>query len=196
MAGIPFAVMRKFRDDNGGALTTVVAYNAFFALFPLLLVVVTVLGSLLGRDSGFQQCLLGSAVAEFPIIGYQVRDNFHRLHGSGVGLVVGLVAFAWGARGLAPVTQHAMAESWNIPSRQRPGFLARQVRGLLLLVVFAVGLAATSLLEWLCGQAARAGVGCGLGSGSGIGGTGVGAPGRLADGWVSWLGWLMVPLSQ
>jgi hypothetical protein len=68
--GFPFAVMRKFRDDNGGALTTVVAYNAFFALFPLLLVVVTVLGSLLGRDSGFQQCLLGSAVAEFPIIGY------------------------------------------------------------------------------------------------------------------------------
>jgi hypothetical protein len=71
-------------------------------------------------------------VAEFPIIGYQVRDNLHGLHGSGVGLVVGLVAFAWGARGLAPVTQHAMAEIWNIPSRQRPGFLARQVRGLLL----------------------------------------------------------------
>jgi membrane protein len=41
-------------------------YNAFFALFPLLLVVVTVLGFLLGRDSGFQQRLLGSAVADFP----------------------------------------------------------------------------------------------------------------------------------
>jgi hypothetical protein len=128
VAGIPFAVMRKFRDGNGGALTTVVVYNAFFALFPLLLVVVTVLGFLLGRDSGFQQCLLGSAAAEFPIIGYQVRDNFHGLRGSGVGLVVGLVAFAWGARGLTQVTQHAMAEIWNIPSRQRPGLLARQVR--------------------------------------------------------------------
>ena len=42
-----------------------------------------------------------------------------------------------------------MAEIWNIPGRQRPGFWARQVRGLLLLVVFAVGLAATSLLTWL-----------------------------------------------
>jgi hypothetical protein len=42
--GFPFAVMGKFRDDHGGALTTVIAYNAFFALFPLLLVVVTVLG--------------------------------------------------------------------------------------------------------------------------------------------------------
>jgi uncharacterized BrkB/YihY/UPF0761 family membrane protein len=41
-----------------------------------------------------------------------------------------------------------MAEIWNIPGRQRPGFWARQVRGLLL-VVFAVGLAATSLLTLL-----------------------------------------------
>jgi membrane protein len=94
--GFPLAVIRKFADDHGAALTTVVAYNAFFALFPLLLVVVTVLGFLLGRDSGFQQRLLGSAVAEFPIIGDQVRDNIHGLRGSGIGLVVGLAAFAWG----------------------------------------------------------------------------------------------------
>jgi YihY family inner membrane protein len=154
--GFPLAVMGKFRDDHGGALTTVIAYNAFFALFPLLLVVVTVLGFLLGRDSGFQQRLLGSAVADFPIIGDQVQDNIHGLRGSGVGLVIGLVAFAWGARGLTQVTQHAMAEIWSIPGTQRPRFWARQVRGLLLLVVFAVGLAATSLLTWLGSYGGRA----------------------------------------
>ena len=88
-------------------------------------------------------------MAEFPIIGQQVRDNIYGLRGSGLGLVVGLVVFAWGARGLTQVTQQAMAEIWNIPGRQRPRFWARQVRGLLLLVVFAVGLAATSLLTWL-----------------------------------------------
>jgi membrane protein len=75
--GFPLAVMGKFRDDHGGTLTTVIAYNAFFALFPLLLIVVTVLGFLLGRDSGLQQRLLGSAVADFPIIGDQVQDNIH-----------------------------------------------------------------------------------------------------------------------
>jgi YihY family inner membrane protein len=147
--GFPFAVMRKFGDDNGRALTTVVAYNAFLALFPLLLVVVTVLGFLLGRDSGFQQRVLDSAVAEFPIIGDQVQRNIHGLRGNGVGLVVGLLAFAWGARGLTQVAQHAMAEIWNIPGKQRPSFWARQVRGLLLLLVFAVGLATSSLLTWL-----------------------------------------------
>jgi hypothetical protein len=111
--------------------------------------VVTVLGFLLGRDSGFQQRLLGSAVADFPIIGDQVQDNIHGLRGSGVGLVIGFSAFAWGARGLTQVAQHAMAEIWNIPGRQRPRFWAQQVRGLLLLVVFAVGLGAVSVLTWL-----------------------------------------------
>jgi YihY family inner membrane protein len=149
VAGLPVGGQGKFRDDHGGAHTTVIAYNAFFAFFPLLLVVVTVLGFLLGRDSGSQQRLLSSAVADFPIIGDQLQDNVHGLRGSGVGLVIGLVAFAWGARGLTQVAQHAMAEIWNVPARQRPRFWARQVRGLLLLVVFAVGLAATSLLTWL-----------------------------------------------
>jgi Virulence factor BrkB len=105
--GIPAGGHAQGRDDNGAAL----AYYVFLALFPLLLVVVAVLGFLLGRDSRFQQRLLGSAVAKFPS---------HRRSGAGqhpgaarqrIGLVVGLVAFAWGARGLTQVAQHAMAES-------------------------------------------------------------------------------------
>ena len=147
--GFPLAVMGKFREDHGGALTTVIAYNAFFALFPLLLVVVTVLGFLLGRDSGFQQRLLDSAVAEFPIIGDQVQDNIHGLRGSGVGLVVGLVVFRLGCPRADPGHPARDGRDLEHPGRQRPGFWARQVRGLLLLVVFAVGLAATSLLTWL-----------------------------------------------
>jgi hypothetical protein len=64
-------------------------------------------------------------VAEFPIIGDKVQHNIHGLRGSGVGLVVGLAAFAWGARGLTQVAQHAMAEIRNIPGRHRPRFWAR-----------------------------------------------------------------------
>jgi hypothetical protein len=42
-----------------------------------------------------------------------------------------------------------MAELWNIPGKDRPGFWTRQLRGLGLLLVFAVGLAATTLLTGL-----------------------------------------------
>lgn len=39
-----------------------------------------------------------------------------------------------------------MAEIWNIPGKERPSFWTRQVRGLALLLVFALGLVATTLL--------------------------------------------------
>lgn len=34
---VPFALVRKFGDDKGGELATLLTYNAFFALLPLLL---------------------------------------------------------------------------------------------------------------------------------------------------------------
>ena len=74
--GFPVAVMGKFRDDHGGALTTVIAYNAFFAFFPLLLVVVTVLGFLLGRDSGFQQRFYARRWPTFPSSATRYKTTF------------------------------------------------------------------------------------------------------------------------
>jgi uncharacterized BrkB/YihY/UPF0761 family membrane protein len=37
-----FGVIKKFGDDNGGVLVSNLAYSAFLALFPLLLLLVTV----------------------------------------------------------------------------------------------------------------------------------------------------------
>jgi uncharacterized BrkB/YihY/UPF0761 family membrane protein len=42
-----------------------------------------------------------------------------------------------------------MAELWNIPGRKRPSFATRQLRGLLLLLVFGLGVVATTALASL-----------------------------------------------
>ena len=55
----------------------------------------------------------------------------------------------WGARGITQAGQHAMAEIWNIPGKQRPSFATRQLRGLLLLLVFGLGVVATTALASL-----------------------------------------------
>ncbi|MBV8430595.1 MAG: hypothetical protein JO244_05500, partial [Solirubrobacterales bacterium] len=47
---IPMAVLKKFSDDSGGRLAALVGYYAFVSLFPLLLVMVTVLGFVLQGD--------------------------------------------------------------------------------------------------------------------------------------------------
>ena len=41
---IPLAVVPKFADDGAGAHATLIAYYAFVAIFPLLLLFTTILG--------------------------------------------------------------------------------------------------------------------------------------------------------
>ena len=147
--GFPFAVVRKYGDDKGGNLTALLTYSAFFALFPSLLVLLTCLGYVLAGNPSLQARILGSALAEFPILGTQLQRNVKSLTGSGPAVAVGLLWALWGARGLTQAGQHAMAEVWNIPGRERPSFATRQVRGLVLLGVFLVGLAGTSVLTAL-----------------------------------------------
>src|ERR1700677_5197 len=42
-AAMVFGVMKKFGDDNGGNLVSNLAFSAFLCVFPLLLILVTVL---------------------------------------------------------------------------------------------------------------------------------------------------------
>lgn len=165
------AVNQKYGGDNGGTLATVLTYNAFLALFPLLLVLVTVLGIVAGGSSSLSHRVLDSALAQFPVIGTQLRSNIHALHrDSAVSMAVGLVGLVWGSLGAAQAGQYAMAEVWNIPKRERPGFLPRLLRSAGLLLGLAVFLAASTALSSLA-----------AGAGS------LGLPGEVASGAGSWI---------
>jgi YihY family inner membrane protein len=140
------AVVKKFGDDRGGTLATSLAYSAFVALFPLLLLCVTVLGFVLGRSRDAEDAVLRSALVEFPIVGDQLVRSLQPLRGNGVALAVGLVGLVWGGFGVTQATQHAMAEVWNVPGVHRPNFVRRMVRSLAVLGIGGVGLLATSAL--------------------------------------------------
>src|SRR5665213_1266582 len=77
---IPVAVVKKFGDDQAGGLAALVAYYAFFSLFPLLLVFLTVLGFVLQGDPGTQNSIRHSVLSQFPIVGTKI--NVGELHGS------------------------------------------------------------------------------------------------------------------
>jgi YihY family inner membrane protein len=141
-----FGVVKKYGDDRGGHLAALITYYGFLSIFPLLLVFVTVLGFFLHDNASLRHDLLDSALADFPIIGAQLKRNVHALGGNGIGLLVGIVALIWGSLGVAQAAQHAMAEVWNVPIRERPSFFARLARALLILVVLAVAIVATTVL--------------------------------------------------
>ena len=86
------AVVKKFGDDGAGQLAALIAYYGFASLFPLLLVLVTVLGFVLEGSPQTRDEVVHSALGQFPIIGTQLERNIHSLSGTRFGTVV----FAWG----------------------------------------------------------------------------------------------------
>ena len=91
-----FAIVKKFGDDNGGTLAALMTYYGFLSIFPLLLVLVTVLGRVLRGNTSLQHQIVSSSLKNFPIIGQQLHDNVHALSGSAPGLAVGLLLLTWG----------------------------------------------------------------------------------------------------
>jgi membrane protein len=148
----PVAVWKKFGDDEAGNLALLVAWFAFVSIFPLMLVLVTVLDIVLRNDPELRHRLLNSALSQFPLIGQQL-GHIGPLNASGLALVVGLVGTFLGARGVANAMQNALNSVWEIPHAHRPGFPWSLLRSLGLIVVIGVGLIGTTVLSTIAGGA-------------------------------------------
>lgn len=143
---IGFGVIKKFGDDRAGSLAALIAYYGFLAVFPLLLMLTTVLGFVMDRNSSIRASVLNSALRDFPIVGQQLGQAIHPLKGSAFGLAFGIGGLVWGSLGVTQAAQLAMAEVWNIPGVNRPPFVTRLLRGLGLLGLLGTGLVATAII--------------------------------------------------
>ena len=143
-------MIKKYGDDNGGVLVSNLAYSSFIALFPLLLVMITLLGLAASVDGAFRQDVINAVAHQVPQIGSQLTGNVHELRRSSViGLIIGLIGLVWGATGLAQAGLFTMEQVWNLPGPARPGYVQRLGRAMEFLGVLGVGVIATTLLASL-----------------------------------------------
>lgn len=147
--GFPIAVFKKFGDDQAGYLAALVAYYAFFSLFPLLLVLVTILGFVLGNNPELQQRVVDSVLSQMPVIGDQIRGNVHSIRGNGIALAVGIAGTLWAGLGVVQAFQHGMNEIWDVPRTGRPNFLWSRIRAILLLGILGIGSLVSTFLSGL-----------------------------------------------
>jgi inner membrane protein YhjD len=131
-SAVPIAVVKKFGDDQAGNLAALVAYYAFFSLFPLLLVFLTVLGFVLQGNPSAQESIRQSVLGQFPIVGEKL--DVQALHGSAIALVIGLATSLWAGLGVTAAARNAFDRVWAVPFKDRPNFWQSKLRGLLLLV--------------------------------------------------------------
>lgn len=133
-AAFAFGVVKKFGDDRGGSLAALITYYGFVALFPLLLLLFTILAVVVGTNTSFTRSVEHSALSHFPVVGTTLKANITVVHHNAtLGLVVSLLILTWGAQGAIQSGQYAMAQVWNVPGAVRPNFWVRLVRSLLMM---------------------------------------------------------------
>ncbi len=142
--GFLIGVVKKFGDDQAGYLAALVAYYAFFSIFPLLLVFATVLGFVLQNNHKLQDSIIKTVQNNFQVLG---SFQLGHLKGSGLGLAIGLVFALLAGIGVIQALQYAMDEVWGVPKRRRPNFFISRLRALIMLAVLGVAMMAATAVS-------------------------------------------------
>jgi YihY family inner membrane protein len=123
------------------------AYYGFLALFPLLLVLATVVKLVLRGDGELQRKILQAATDYFPVIGTDLTRNVHSLGSTGIALAIGILLTFFGARGVADIFRGSVNHVWQIPYVRRPGFPVGIIKSLGIIVIGGVGLIGAPVLS-------------------------------------------------
>lgn len=142
----PWAVMQKFGNDQAGGKAALMAYYGLFALFPLLLLLATILGFALAGNPALRDQVIESAVGRIPVIGEQISSEVHPLEGNSVALVVGIVGTIYGSLGIGFAAQNAMNTVWNIPYVRWPNIFKRYLRTFGVIGLLGIGLLSSTAL--------------------------------------------------
>jgi membrane protein len=138
---IPIAVFKKFSEDQSTNLASMIAFWAFFSIFPLLLVLVTLLGFFLPAD--MKTSVLKDVAGYIPLLNTKTIAG---LSGSWWALIIGIVSALWSGSAVVRTVQFAFNSVWEIPYHQRPKMLEKILRSIWVLGTIGVGLVISVLI--------------------------------------------------
>ncbi|MDL2341573.1 MAG: YhjD/YihY/BrkB family envelope integrity protein [Patescibacteria group bacterium] len=151
----PYAVIKKYGEDEAGYQAALLTYYGFLSLFPLLLVVTTLVTMLGTSQLGLQHTVTSAIASYFPSFGDQL-SKVQSIHKSGVALIVGILFTLYGARGVADAFRNGVNHIWQTPRAERVGFPLSILKNLAIIGVGGIGFLLASITS---GIAAAAGQG-------------------------------------
>jgi YihY family inner membrane protein len=147
---LPSAMVRKYSDDQAGRLAGQISHAAFLAVFPMLLVLFTLVGIVLNGHPSLQDDIINSAIRQFPVLGSDLKHNVHQLAtGNWFALAVGLAWLTYGSMRLSRNSQVMMATVWQIDRDDLPDFWRWIPRAIGFLLILGVGFLAGGALAGL-----------------------------------------------
>jgi membrane protein len=139
---IAAATVKKYGEDQSSSLASMIAFWAFFSVFPLFLVLVTILGYVLPSDR--RADVLGRVASFFPLLHPSTVGS---LSGSWWPILLGGVTALWAGTGVVRVAQQAFDEVWEVPRRHRPGLVEQVRRSVFVLATIGFGLVVATIMS-------------------------------------------------
>ena len=141
-AGVAVATFKKFSEDRSTNLASMIAFWGIFSIFPLFMVLVTVLAWVLPASD--KHSVLSQVAKMLPLLD---PSTISGLTGSVLALVLGLVTALWSGLGVVRTVQFAFDSVWEIPYHERPGLVQQTLRSVWVLGTIGVGLVLTTLIS-------------------------------------------------
>lgn len=148
--GIPIATVKKFSEDRSANLAAMIAFWAFFSIFPLMLATVTLLGYVLPEQDKTR--VLADIAEYIPLLDVSTISG---LDGNVLALSIGLASALWSGLAVVRVAEEAFNAVWEVPLVERPKFVEQTRRALLALLTIGTGLiASTMMIGFVSGDSA------------------------------------------
>lgn len=144
---LPYAVVKKYGDDQGGYQSALITYYGFLSLFPLLIVATSIIQIVSRGNDSLKERLTASITSYFPALGDSLTASIQTQSKTGIALIVGLLVTFYGAKGVADAVQQALNHIWAVPRAKRAGFPKAAVRSLALIVFAGAGAMLSALVS-------------------------------------------------
>ena len=142
--GFPYAVVKKYGDDEGGRQAALITYYGFLSIFPLLLVGVAVLSRVLANHPDLRRRLTDAIVP--PALQPTVEHSLATLPTSTVPLIVGLIGLLLSGTGVVFSAYQTLNHVAAVRHRRRLSYFVRYARVFMVLAILMLGALAVGAL--------------------------------------------------
>jgi membrane protein len=142
--GFPYAVVKKYGDDDGGRQAALITYYGFLSIFPLLLLGVAVLSRVLADHPDLRHRLITKIVPQ--ALQPTVEHSLATLPTSTIPFAIGLAGLLLSGTGVVFSAYQTLNHVAAVRLRLRAGFVSRYVRVFVTLATLFLGALAVGAL--------------------------------------------------
>jgi membrane protein len=142
--GFPYAVVKKYGDDEGGRHAALITYYGFLSIFPLLLLGVAVLSRVLADHPDVRRRLADAIVP--PALQPTIEHSLATMPTSTLPFVAGLIGLLLSGTGAVFSAYQTLNHVAAVPHRLRASFVSRYVRVFMVLAMLMLGALAVGAL--------------------------------------------------